>query len=289
MQPLQKRLGSVSSITVLNDNMICDGCGEKVKLMEMPILGGPDKGKIQKFKIGCKCEDKRLAEKAVKDREKKRNQKVIDQFQRFSLINPKLIGKTFDDYTPKNRAQALAKRTMKRYAEIFDLKKPRNLYCYGPFGTGKSHLAKVVTDKLMEKEFTCIFISLPRLFRKIKDTYNKESNISVEHIFSMMERVDCLVLDDYSSETPTKWTLEQIFNIIDARQGMHTIYTSNYSPKEILRELEETDDLRMQKQFERNFSRVLNEDTEIITFEGENHRWRKFHDQEQEEEEDENL
>lgn len=280
MEPLRKRLWSDTKTTVLDDNATCEGCGEKVKLMQMPIMGGPDKGKLQTFKIGCKCEDKRLAAEALKDREEKRSKRAVEQFERFSLINPELIGKTFDDYIPKNREQALAKRTMERYAEIFDLKEPRNLYCHGSFGTGKSHLAKVITDKLMEKGFTCIFISLPSLFEKIKETYNKQSDMSANQILEIMKKVDCLVLDDYGSETPTKWNLEKLFNIVEARQGMHTIYTSNFSPEEILQEMSGIEDIRLRKQIERNFSRVLNEDTKIIPFEGENHRLIRFNNQE---------
>ena len=42
---------------------ICDGCGEEVTFFEVPLIGGPNKGKPIETKKGCKCEDKRLAKK----------------------------------------------------------------------------------------------------------------------------------------------------------------------------------------------------------------------------------
>jgi DNA replication protein DnaC len=225
--------------------------------------------------IGCKCMDYQLADEVKTERKMKVLRKQLEIFDEHSLINEKLKNASFTNYIPSNPKQERAKKLFMRYAEVFDPDKPINLYCYGSFGIGKSHLAKSSADDLMKKGKSCIFISVPKLLRKLKDTYNKESIATEDKLLQALEAVDVLILDDIYSEKPTKWALEKMFDIIDSRQGKHTIYTSNMSPDEMIEDMEELKDRGLRKQAERIFSRILNEDTELVEMEGQNYRLRK--------------
>ena len=245
----------------LVEETVCKGCGQKIKIFEMQIIGGPHKGERVHLKYGCKCEDIRIAKESWEIHQRAKLQTVKDYFERYSLINPRLMQATLEGYQPKNDSQAEAKKMVEKYIQIFSRENPKNILFYGGFGVGKSHLAKVITDGVMKKGYTTVFISVPKLLRKIRSTYNRDSQISEDDVFNVLESIDLLVLDDIGAEKRSDWTDERLFDVIDSRQGKSTIYTTNYTPDELLELFGE-----------RNFSRIVNEDTVLIEIQGENHR-----------------
>lgn len=250
----------------LVEEKYCEGCGEQVKVYRMRIIGGPSKGKEILSNVGCKCEDLRMAREAMANYERMKLERLKEQFDRHSLINPRLQKATLDGYEPKNESQAVAKKAVIDFIANFSKDEPKNLLFFGSYGVGKSHLAKVITDGVMEKGFTTIFISVPKLLRKVRSTYSRDSEIREDDIFSMLESVDLLVLDDLGAErksvdSKNEWADERIFDLIDSRQGLSTIYTTNFPPEDLFEMFGE-----------RNFSRIMNEDTDLIEVRGENHR-----------------
>ena len=243
----------------------CHGCQRKIEVYEVEVIGGPNKGDLIEWKKGCVCEDIQMAEKAKENRAKAITRKMQEIFESHSLISRDLEKANFENFEPKNKQQDYAKRSCMKYVQIFERENPRNLLLYGNYGLGKSHLAKSVTDGLIEKGFSAIFISVPKLLRKIKSTYSNDSEVSEDEIINHLEQVDLLVLDDLGAEKQSDWTIERIFDIIDSRQGMSTIYTTNYT----------LNDLRA-KIGERNFSRVVNQDTTSLEFSGKNYRLSNF-------------
>jgi len=239
----------------------CEGCLRKIEVYQIQIQGGPDKGTWIDWKRGCICEDLELAERAIKHKNQLMKRKMQDIFKQKSLISRDLERASFESFVPENNSQQFAKRTAERYVEVFDVYEPRNLSFHGSFGIGKSHLAKAIADGVMDKGFSSVFISVPKLLRKIKATYNKEAQVTEDEIISTLEDVDLLILDDLGAEKSTDWASERLFDIIDSRQGKHTIYTTNFSPNDLIEALGE-----------RNFSRVINRDTTIVEIEGENNR-----------------
>lgn len=243
----------------------CPGCQRKIEIYEVEVIGGPKKGELIEWKKGCKCEDLEMAKKAEENQKKAITRKMQDMFNRHSLISRDLESATFEGFEPQNKSQDYAKRSCMKYVEIFNPNEPRNLLLYGDYGLGKSHLAKSITDGVMANGYSAIFISVPKLLRKIKSTYSNQSELNEDDIISHLEQVDLLVLDDLGAEKTSDWTSERIFDIIDSRQGMSTIYTTNYNLNDL-----------QAKIGERNFSRVVNRDTTGLEFMGKNHRLSNF-------------
>jgi DNA replication protein DnaC len=228
----------------------------------------------------CEEESKRLEQlkeieennkRRAEEKEKERKRRFLEIFDDFSLMNPKLKTVTFDDYKPTSDQLEKAKQITNRYADNFSLENPVSLLLIGNYGTGKSHLSAAITKSLISKEFTCVFVSTPKLLTKIRSTYNKTSFYSEDAIMKTLSEVDCLILDDIGSET-TKvgddnqhtWGTSKIFEIIDNRIGKHTIFTSNYEPSELQERLGG-----------RNFSRMM-ENTHVIKMYGDDYRLRSF-------------
>lgn len=243
----------------------CHGCKMEVEVYELEIIGGENKGKMIEWKKGCICKDLEIISEVKKRGKINKFKKMKRLFDEKSMINRDLMNANFDSYHPKNENQEYAKRVSERYVEVFEKDEPRNLLFWGNYGIGKSHLAKSIADGVMKKGNTAIFISLPKLFRKLRSTYSKESDIVEDEIIKALESVDLLILDDLGSEKSSEWGSERIFDLVDSRQGKHTIYTTNYHPNDLLKTFGE-----------HIFSRIVNGDTTIIEFKGKNYRLRNF-------------
>ncbi|WP_193065317.1 ATP-binding protein [Oceanobacillus oncorhynchi] len=254
---------TIPSMTFLREET-CE-CGEDVKVYEMEIGIGPRKGEMIESKIGCKCEDIKLANEAVNRRNRLKVDKMKTVFDKHSLINRELQQATFENYESSNPSQDKALKISRRFVEVFDKDKPINLLFAGAYGVGKSHLAKSITDGIISKGFSSIFISVPKLLTKFRSSYNKDSDYSESDLIDALSTVDVLILDDLGAEKDSDWSWEKLFEIVDSRQGLHTIYTSNYSPEDLI-----------VKMGERNFSRIVNRDTTTVEIKGDNYRLGNF-------------
>jgi DNA replication protein DnaC len=230
-------------------------------LVELPIIGGPDKGKIQIFRYGCKCEEMKLAQEALEARERAKKQYALDMFNAKSLINEKLKAATLKNYETKNNESLQnALEWAVDYCKTFNTRENKKAILAGKSGLGKSHLSVGVTKYLMKHGTTCIFISVPKLFTRIKSTWEKESTVRELELLEALETVDLLVLDDIGIEGASQWQVTKLFEIIDSREGKHTIFTTNLATKKLIDELGK-----------RNFERLFYEADEIF-FQGESHR-----------------
>lgn len=239
----------------------CDGCLSEVEQKELVIPIGPKKGETIIANYGCKCADIELSKQAIKINRRLKNRKMQQFFDDNSLVNQSLQKATLENYEPTNDQLKLAKEQITSYIDNFDGTK--NLLLHGTYGTGKSHLSISVTKKLIKKGHSCLFLSLPKLLTKIRDTYNNES-MTEDRLLKHIQRVDLLVLDDLGAEQQTEWAITKLFEVMDSRAGKSTIYTTNLSSGELRKQMNE-----------RNFSRLM-ENTEIIVMNGNDYRRKEF-------------
>ncbi len=210
----------------------CEGCQSHVKVQLLPVLGGPDKGQLQEFKIGCKCPDKALAMEIEKNVEMLKKDRFFRYFNRNSLMNEDLKSATFESYQPTTSLQEKVKSLCMAYARNFNLKngqQPKNLLIFGETGIGKSHLSISILKVVMEKEYSGLFISLPLLLTLIKNTYSKydDSGLTAVDILNKMKDIDLLVIDDMGAEAGSNHDIQKIFELLDSRLGKPTIFTTN--------------------------------------------------------------
>lgn len=240
----------------------CESCGR--------VLQEVDQEPFCMYCDMIMAEDMKLAEATEKAFKNMQFTKQMDKFQKNSLINEKLKNVNFDNYKPRSTEQGKALQKCKDYGDGFSLDDPKNLFLFGPYGTGKSHLAKSVTDVVMAKDFTCLFVSFPKLLTKIKSTWRKDSDISEFDLLEMLVKVDLLVLDDLGAErnsvneADANWAKPKFFEIVDGRVGKHTVLTTNFDMGQTMRVYGE-----------RDFSRFL-EHVVLVEVPGSNYRMRNF-------------
>lgn len=249
---------------------VCDGCGRSVKETEMVIPIGPRKGEKIIAKLGCKCEDIKLAKRALELSKKSRLDKLQRIFNDNSLINQSLKSATFKNYHPTSEELGNAKRKLMKYVKEFDKNKSHNLLLVGNYGTGKSHLAVAITKELINAGYSCLFLSVPKLLTKIKQSFDGNTKFKEADILELIESVDLFVLDDLGTEYTNQhrdndnWTHTKLFEVLDNRSGKPTIFTTNLSSKEL-----------EMKVNTRNLSRIL-DGTEVIEMNGTDYRRRRF-------------
>lgn len=159
-------------------------------------------------------------------RKKLRERKLRIQEQRQEANLPKLFqGKTFADYqvTDGNR---LAVRMAQRLVRQKDPGK--GLYLYGSRGTGKTLLAVIVGNLLVQQGQRVLFTNTPQLRCRFRENLKHPDTPD-----RSLENADCLIIDDLGSERFNAWGLEQLARVIDVRyrQQKMTLVTSNDSLK----------------------------------------------------------
>ncbi len=269
MKGIQELLDSQPKPVFLN-SYECDGCHQPVNVTEMTIAGGPDKGKKETFYLGCKCEDRLIAERVIENEHKAKMNRAKDVFDQNSLVNQSLLKATFENYLPTSTDLEKAKRAVQTYVQEFNPKAGNNLLLTGTYGTGKSHLSFSASRQLIQNGHTALFLSVPKLFTKIKDTYNSKAEFSENDLLDYIANVDLLVLDDLGAEYTNirngsdNWAHTKLFEVIDSRSGKNTIYTTNLTGAELEAKVNA-----------RNFSRMM-ENTDIIKMFGRDYRKKDF-------------
>lgn len=239
----------------------CLGCGGEVTVAKLKMKMGPNKGKVVTQELGCDCA---LIKDIRENQKKARAARMRAIFEENSLINAALRDASFENFEPGEFSKALSQS--KRYVEEFDLKKPRNLFFQGSFGTGKSHLSVSIAKALIEKGFSTIFISTPKLLTKIRNTYNQQSELTEEDILRAIREADLVVFDDIGAEGEiTGWGMQKIFEVIDSRAGKHNIFTTNLT----------SDELSASKDLQRIFSRMMM-NAELVIMNGTDYRRKQF-------------
>lgn len=144
-------------------------------------------------------------------------------------IPPKYNGKTWGDYeinADNENAVLKAKETLE--TKLW-------LYLYGECGTGKTFLASLIAQESLARNRTVIFKDVPYLLTRLRSSFGKDPESTFEEKLDTLISVDVLVLDDLGTEQVTKWGIEQLYTIINARyiENRQTIITSNYALAEL--------------------------------------------------------
>ncbi|MFS0783592.1 ATP-binding protein [Bacillus sp. 1P06AnD] len=214
------------------------------------------------------AEDKLVKDEFERLMANKEVNQLMDAFREKSLMNRDLEIATLTTYKPETETQSFALKKAREYIASFD--KQKGLVLQGRPGVGKSHLAASIVKELIHKKNTGIFISLPRLMTEVKATYGKKSDLQEVEILTALQKVNILVLDDLGveidgkSDSSSAWARGKVYEVIDSRVGMATIYTTNFTGKELL-----------DMYGERDFSRMV-QYCESVVIEGPNYRMEKF-------------
>lgn len=207
------------------DEKICGRCKQKIRFVRFFNQYSPTPGIEERWEqCGCDVLDYMEQQQAI-NRQKNEGRK-FDAFNQNSLISPQLKNATFKTFKTENEEFQHVAREVHSF--VTEWKPGKSILIYGTFGTGKSHLGVSASKLAINNGLTSLFISVPKLFSKLKETYNKKSETTEDQLITMINEVDLLILDDLGAEAGSEeWCQDKLFLILDGRQGKKTIYTTN--------------------------------------------------------------
>lgn len=194
----------------------CEKCGEPLEY-EITVLGAR-----QKISCICSCRKKELQEREEREAKAERERNRMICFNGSSLKNC-----TFENSDDSRYTQIA-----RNYADHFrDLAKmSKGLLLYGNVGTGKSHLAACIANKLIDQGYKVLMTNFATIINQLQASFDGRK----EYIDSL-NRYALLILDDLGAERNTEYMQEQVFNIIDSRylSGLPMIVTTNLTSSEL--------------------------------------------------------
>lgn len=191
----------------------------------------------------CRAELEERQERERQEHLEELRKSVRERWRRECGMPPELLTRTFDNF--ERQYQKAAYDMALNWAKRFDLDSPRGypsliLYSEKP-GVGKGHLMSAIVNYVIDNwkcdplgRYRCPvrFESGPSLVRRIRATYNirKEDYIHEreDEVYHSLAGVSLLLLDDVGKETPSKFTQETYWYIIDERvkTGLPVIMSS---------------------------------------------------------------
>ena len=173
----------------------------------------------------CSCRPSRLARRkaaAVAGR-------IPRRFREISLDREPLLS--------IERGNPHVVREVRRYVDTVSeqLGAGKGLWFRGDVGTGKTTLAMLISKAAMEAEHTVAIYSLPRLLAMLRETYDDDSELSLNGLIDRLCAVDLLHVDDVGAEQSSPWVLEQLYTIVNTRyeDGRAMVLTTNLEDAEL--------------------------------------------------------
>ncbi len=142
--------------------------------------------------------------------------KVQDLLGR-SGVGKKHLKCRFSNYVTDNQGQRQAFSVSRRWVSEFLEGGSKNFIFSGSTGTGKSHLACAMANALMTRNKTVLVITVAELMMKIRDKYNRQSNVTEAQFLKYLSQVDLLVLDEVGVQRMNDHEAIMINTIIDSR------------------------------------------------------------------------
>ena len=208
---------------IQNDLIYCGRC-HTPRQMWLDILDGR-----KLVKVLCECRAAELDREEAADRQRK-HQAKLSKWRAQGVSDAKWHGCTFDRDDRKDPA---ASDKCRRYADNFDemYKTDTGLLLYGGVGTGKTFLAACIANALVDEGRYVMMANLPSLIASINADYGENRDYFTDKI----GRAHLLILDDFGVERDTEYSIEQVYEIINARYktGKPLIVTTNLSMQQL--------------------------------------------------------
>ena len=202
---------------ILDGKKICKVCGKPIE-----VIIKTDTEKITK---PCMCDCKR--NQLVQERLEEERRDLERRKDRCFLGSERLKEATFET------SESIKEHTLARsYAESFEAmqRKGKGLLFYGRVGSGKSHTAACIANRVLEQGKKVLMVNIPELVRLTQ----KESAEKFDTIGNL-RKYDLIILDDFGVERKTEYMQEKVFAIVDGcyRAKRSMIVTTNLTGEDL--------------------------------------------------------
>lgn len=124
-----------------------------------------------------------------------------------------------------------------RFSQIRDTR--RGIYMHGTVGTGKTHTAFALLKVAEEMKLKAKMWNTSELFAEMRSDFDRSAYDKRRIPEDLKKYKGVLILDDFGSEKPTDWVIDQLYLIINSRYNdmLPIIFTSNLNVQEVASKL----------------------------------------------------
>lgn len=150
----------------------------------------------------------------------------VEKLHRESNLGKRFKSRTFETFEADGYEKQL--KTAEAFADG-NAKEGVGLIISGSVGTGKTHLAAGIVNRLIERGIPTMFVTAIELFELLRDFEQVER-------LKRVKKVAVLVIDDLGKEKITDWNREKLFEIINSRYEdyLPVVITTNCTSQELL-------------------------------------------------------
>lgn len=182
-------------------------------------VGSPEFGTV----VPCECQERVWG---AHSRNRLRDYSDLGPLERMTFESMEPAGREgFSDPSTFRRA--------KEAAQTYSHDPMGWLVIIGPSGTGKTHLAAAVANRLIADGKPAKFVSVPDLLDHMRATLDRNGDDpdadDFEGLFSHIIEAPMLVLDDLGVQSPTRWAEEKIDQVLSHRYSrrLPTVITTS--------------------------------------------------------------
>lgn len=143
-----------------------------------------------------------------------RKTEVAEKLRKESNLGARFFRRTFESFDQSRDEEAY--KMCLEYSEHYNDEDRRERNCLliiGSYGTGKTHLAASIANRLMNNGIPVLFDTFSGHLNKLKLEFNGGKSVYLEQ----MKSVDMLILDDIGKEKQTEWSQSIMFDVINYR------------------------------------------------------------------------
>ena len=203
-------------------DVACAVCGDFGWVRVDVPIGHPYFGKA----IPCSC------------RQRDDDPSRVARLQRYSNMGP-LTRLSFQSTLPEGRSADPDDHDLFRKAyekALAFAEDPRGwLVLSGHSGSGKTHLAAAIANRVIERGLPVFFVFVPDLLDHLRSTFTPSSEVSYDQLFEQVRTAPFLVLDDLGGHSSTPWAQEKLYQILNHRHvsQLPTVITLGLAVEEL--------------------------------------------------------
>lgn len=178
----------------------------------------------------CKCGTEQR-DREEEEEKRRAFEERVQKYREMGFPESKMQSWTFEnDDNANGKLTEMAKRYVDNFSKFY--KEGKGLLLHGGVGTGKTYIACMIANALIDKGYPVLVTNFNRILNVLQGTFEKQEYIDSLNKFKL------LIIDDLGIERDTGYAKEQVFSIIDSRYRaeLPMIITTNLPMQKIATE-----------------------------------------------------